>query len=424
MIDIDLLQVLKSRENFTKYRKFIKDHALAEDTQTILKDIGVYFDTYTSDNHIDWPKFSTWFRLVRHPGLKEEKYKIYQKVFDKLQHDSGGQVAADVVKHYVTLDYVTRILDIGNKIVDGDTHADLSVVGDLIDEYLKEIDAPDTEHKPVSTNLSDLLNACVRAEGVEWRLNELNVSVGPVHYGDLIIVGARPETGKTSFVTSEITYWASQIKDDRPIIILNNEERGDKIQLRAFQSATNKTVNELVADEAASMAEYESAVGGLERIKVIDVHGGTTRDIERIVKDNNPCVLVFNVLYKVGGIKDAQNDADRITKLAEWARTIGIRNNCIVILVVQADGSAEGQKWIHKDQLYGSKTGLQGEADVIVTIGATHDPSSMNTRYIHVPKNKLPGGPKSVATQKHGYFEVAFDGERGRYESGAGYKSI
>ena len=46
------------------------------------------------------------------------------------------------------------------------------------------------------------------------------------------------------------------------------------------------------------------------------------------------------------------------------------------------------------EQLYGSKTGIQGEADGIITIGRRD--SSSNERTVFVPKNKLPDGNNSM----------------------------
>jgi len=50
--------------------------------------------------------------------------------------------------------------------------------------------------------------------GLEWRLEELNLSLGPVNKGDLVLVAARPEVGKTTFLTSEISYMLSQTEGD------------------------------------------------------------------------------------------------------------------------------------------------------------------------------------------------------------------
>jgi replicative DNA helicase len=59
-----------------------------------------------------------------------------------------------------------------------------------------------------------------------------------------------------------------------------------------------------------------------------------------------------------------------------------------------------------------SKTGKQGAADIIVTIGAVNDPVLASSRYIGTTKNKrvrtgVPGSPMQ---------EVIFRGDKARYE--------
>ena len=66
------------------------------------------------------------------------------------------------------------------------------------------------------------------------------------------------------------------------------------------------------------------------------------------------------------------------------------------------------------NQLYGSKTWVQGEADAIVTIGRMHNDPIPDARYIYVPKNKLVGGEP---TKRNARWEVRIHPEIARYSS-------
>jgi replicative DNA helicase len=59
-----------------------------------------------------------------------------------------------------------------------------------------------------------------------------------------------------------------------------------------------------------------------------------------------------------------------------------------------------------------SRTGKQGAADVILTIGTVNEPGLENSRYFGTTKKKKArtGAPSSPRT------EVQFIGDRGRYE--------
>ena len=93
-----------------------------------------------------------------------------------------------------------------------------------------------------------------------------------------------------------------------------------------------------------------------------------------------------------------------------WARELA-KKYAPVITVHQADGSAEGVKWIDMSKLYGSKTGVQGEADAIITIGRL--PEEGNKRYLYVPKNKLDGNNQAM---RNGRFEIEIVPTLGRFK--------
>lgn len=403
--EIDLLSILGTRDGFEKYKGMVENHALTEQTQTILKDLGIYYKTFSVDE-VDWEQFSTWFRVNRHGRDKPEKLEPYKQIFDRLKDHEPDEQTEAIVNRFVEIGYAGKLLDVSARVVDGLDSLDSAVR--IVDEW--QTRQPVGEDSFVDSDIKKVLDRVVRKGGIEWRLEDLNVCVGPLHVGDLVVVAGYTEVGKTTFVTSEVTYFASQV--ERPILFLNNEEDGDKIVLRLYQSALNKTVAEIQHDDALAKSEYDSIVEG--RILVYDDAGLSVSRVEQIVRELNPQVIVFNVLDKVEGFsKESANEVDRQRRLAQWARGLAKRHG-IVIDVAQADGSTEGQKWVYKNQLYGSKVGVPAEADAIITIGQTDEEQ---TRYIHVPKNKLPGGPRSDESQRHGYIECRFDGSRGRYET-------
>ena len=125
---------------------------------------------------------------------------------------------------------------------------------------------------------------------------------------------------------------------------------------------------------------------------------------------------MFDQLDKVHGFSNEARDDLRIGKLYEWARDIA-KEYCPVIAVSQVDGSGEGEKWIHMNQLRGSKTDKIGEADAIITVGKSNEPGEDLKRFIHVPKNKLFGGKRSLEAHRHGAFELEIVPSIARYKS-------
>src|SRR4030095_9161126 len=100
---------------------------------------------------------------------------------------------------------------------------------------LPEATGIDEEFEFVTDDLEELLNKVVNEPGLNWRLKTLNKMLDPIRKGNFGFVFARPETGKTTFLCSEITHMASQLSDeDGPIIWIANEEPGENVKLRVY----------------------------------------------------------------------------------------------------------------------------------------------------------------------------------------------
>jgi len=411
-VDIDLLNTLRIKENYDRYIKYVKEYVLLSQTKIILDAFPQYFKFHPERTEIDWDQFGNWFGLVLHPNWKEDKLALYGAIFANLKVQP--KPSDSIIQHFIKLDYATRIQNVTKRIFEGDLKVDLALVSPIMDEYIQATGMEAAHGVFASTDLKQILDTYVRSTGLEWRLEDLNVSVGPLHTSDLVIIGARPETGKTSFLCSEFTFMVSQMAAGTSAVLFNNEERG-KLFLRLVEAATGKGIMDIAKDEKAALAAYTAAVGHIDRIRVVEPESGlSTTDIERVLKNGNYGLIGINVLDKVRGFDAEDNEVARLRALSIWARSIASRY-APVVAVQQADASAEGQRWLNKAQLYGSKTGMQGEGDVIIMIGC--EDAGSRDRFLSIGKNKLPGGPRTVPALRHGKFEVDFDPETGIYSS-------
>ena len=62
----------------------------------------------------------------------------------------------------------------------------------------------------------ELYNETIATPGLRWRLGSLNRMLGSLRKGDFGFIFARPETGKTTFLASEVTNFATQL--EQPIL--------------------------------------------------------------------------------------------------------------------------------------------------------------------------------------------------------------
>jgi replicative DNA helicase len=250
---------------------------------------------------------------------------------------------------------------------------------------------------------------CVAA-GFKWRLPWLNLSLGSLRKGDFGFFFARPETGKTTFLASEVSYFAEQT--DKPILWCNNEEGGDKVMLRCYQASLGVTTQDLFSDIQGNKERFQNLTGG--RIKIYDDAGMSRRSIEARCKELNPGLIILDQIDKIKGF-----DADRydlqMKAIYQWARELAKRYGP-VIAICQAGGTGEGKKWLTMIDVDSSHTAKQGEADYIVGIGKSNDEGMQEVRFLNISKNKLMGDEDTIPDLRHGKAEVLIKASIARYE--------
>ena len=280
---------------------------------------------------------------------------------------------------------------------------------DLFNEFEHQ-EVETDEIKPVTMNLKELYETQIKTPGLRWRVDWLNKSLGSLRKGDFGFIFARPETGKTTFLASEITNMVNQTDGD--ILWFNNEEQGNKVGIRVFQAALGLNIKELFTNDDIKQAKYEELTQ--DRIKILDFEDSSSKHrIEAVLKHYNPALIIFDQIDKIRGFKGERNDLE-LKQIYQWAREIA-KTYAPVIAVSQANGDAEGKLFLTMDMVDGSKTAKQGEADWILGIGKEQDNTS-RTRYFNISKNKLIGDSDTMPDLRHGSTQVLIKPEIARYE--------
>lgn len=261
----------------------------------------------------------------------------------------------------------------------------------------------------VTDNLDDIYESTSHTKGLRWRLNSLNKSVGSLRRGNFVVVFARVETGKTSFIASEVTHMA--IQAEGPILWVNNEQEGKAVKSRVYQASLGCTLAKLYSDRPRAYEEFIKRTGG--RIKLFDEATTSKNQIESLCKDLEPSLIIIDQIDKIKGFSDDRNDL-RLGKIYVWAREIS-KQYAPLIGICQASGEAEGRKWLTMDHMADSKTSKPAEADVIIGIGKTNDLGMEQIRFLNIIKNKLPGDSDGDQSMRHAKLQVRFDETIARY---------
>ena len=284
----------------------------------------------------------------------------------------------------------------------------------MLEASPEEVGNEDEDFEFVTDDLVELAAERRSVVGLRWRLRALNEALGSIRQGNFGFVFARPETGKTTFLASEVSFMATQIKDRDagPILWFNNEQVGNEVMLRIYQATLGIDNVNLFRDLEDNRRRYHATTGG--KIKLIDQASITWKQIEAICKKYKPSLVVFDQIDKIKGF-DADREDLRLGAIYIWARELA-KTYCPVIGVCQADGSGEGQRWLTMANVANAKTSKQAEADWILGIGKLNEAGYDNLRYLHLSKNKLWGDEDSKPELKHGRLEVLIEAEVGRYK--------
>ena len=417
-----MLRLLRTKEKYDKLIRSVPKHVLDEKSAIILDDFGKFFREFPDVVSIEEEPFWLWFRSFAHPKLNDEQRAFYKTFLAKVQEPVPEELESGLMARLVAADTASKLVTIVEKFNEGEEIDLGSAMRDIVERF--EMDCDRKVKTPwVQDDINDLLQDDADDRGFHWRLSEINASLRPLRPGDFGILAGRPDTGKTTFVTDQLTFFAAQVEElfpgqQRTILWFNNEGPGKRIVSRLYQSALNATMQDLVQRSQAGTIgqDYIAVTGGRpDIIRVFDVHDFWNHEVEDIIRTTPPAIIVFDMVdnIKFGG--GTNNNGTRTDQLLEamyqWARIIAVKHDCVVLATSQISADGENLAYPTLGMLKDSKTGKQGAADFILTIGYNQD--FPLTRYLGLTKNKLArvGGNKQLRA------ETNFDGNRGRYNS-------
>lgn len=344
----------------------------------------------------------------QYPALKADQLEAYSNIFQTLR---SQDVSDDMLLGLINkIKARNKALEIGMVALDvSEGKAEPEKLSKLLSSF-------EEAQKPLEDVSDDLYVSTFRKimesrnehPGLKWRLSTLNKMMGPLRKGNFIKFFARPETGKTTLLASEVTYMGEQLTVDNPAVWFNNEEERDKVWSRIMQGALGIKRIDFERDPDKYDAEFQELLGG--KLYLVDDGLLSKAKVERICAKVNPGLIVFDQIGKITGF-DADREDLHQGKIYQWGRALAKKYGP-VIAVGQADGTGEGIKWLTMSHIANAKTAIQAECDAILGIGKSHKDGEEFVRYLHMSKNKL--DPEDEA-MRHGKAAVIILPQEGRY---------
>ena len=334
--------------------------------------------------------------------------EFYKELFVKIRREQpmSAEIAKEVMSKLFQKVVGEEVVNIGFDYVNGEDHT-LEPLRKLINDYQDDF-MPNLKVEWGDITIDTLLQA--NNVQAKWKFNipSLQRKVEGVSDGHLVIVGARPNTGKTSFHASLVASDGGFAHQGAKCIVLCNEESYDRVGARYLSAASDMSMDEVRGNYALAATRYKPVY---DNIKIKDSTGKDMNWVEAVVKGYKPDVLVLDMGDKFASKGNGDSHV-YLKDAAIHARNIAKQYGCAVIWMSQLSADAEGKVYVDQSMMEGSKTGKAAEADLMVLIsrnkiveGADEQDTQ---RHLNIAKNKLTGG-------WHGVVHCELDGDRARY---------
>lgn len=406
MMELALIKTLLNRDFYNQHKGIrCPDSIFTKDVRKIKQALDAAMQAYDGDLTVqDLQAAFTATNQSMTTATKTAYDDLFQRITKSEQ--IKPEIAEDVLAKLFQQHVGDRVANLGFDFVNGTVNS-LEPLRRLLEDY-KDDFTPNLRIDWDDISIDTLLAA--NDLQTQWKFNipSLRRKVEGVSGGHLLLVGARPNTGKTSFHASLIAGADGWARQGAKCIVLCNEESYERVGARYLSAATNMTMDEVRENVALARSRYEPV---RENIRIKDSTNKDMNWVEAVVKNEKPDIVVLDM-----GDKFATKNSDKsdvyLKDAAIHARNIAKQYKCCVIWMSQLSAVAEGKVFVDQSMMEGSKTGKAAEADLMVLISknpVVEGAEEADTqRHLNIAKNKLKGG-------YHGVIHCELDGGRSLY---------
>lgn len=418
-MDCVLARALCNKKRCSQLLPYVPKEMIAPDVNAFVQWLNVYWATYPEHDVVNFDAFDSMVNL-RGGNLTPEDKAALRSIVSQVKGVDEAAVNG-IVSTLHELAYSGQAAKLLAQYQEGD---EIDLKGEmqrLHRQFLEGVKVQDELLQWENRSLDDVFAANEEGKGLKLRfLPELNRSVRALRGGDTVAVAAPVDAGKTSLLACIAADFANQMHTDhelvgdRCILWLVNESLAVRTVPRIYQAATRLTPIQMrqLHREGKFLPLYTSKVGRMDRIRVKDAHSITMSQIQTLLEEMRPAVLIVDM---VANIRGGTMETEHQNLEAKWQelRVLGCEYDCLVLGTMQF--SAEGYDLLYPPltALKQSKIGVQGALDLAIFMGKLNNDTE-GRRGISTPKNKCPvSGVPSI-----NQFEVIFDAQKCQFDSG------
>ena len=391
MIEKELINLLLKKDFYEENKGRVTKEMFTNGTGNLYETISRAHDD--SEKDLSLEEVSTLHTEVYNPALTRTAKENFSSLINEIKEQEipNKKIAGNILKAMHKRNIAQQIAVAATEIYNGKDQ-DLSFIQSFIDQS-NETDKQQYDY--VTSDITNLIDSL--KDNTKWKFNltPLKEKVNGVGEGNLLVIFARPESGKTAFwvnLVSGIDGFASQ---GAKVCALINEEPAIRTQMRLINAHTGMTFEEIREDTKKAKEKWSEISNN---IKILDTVDWSLEQVDSFVAKEKPDVVIIDQLDKVYVSGNFSRTDERLRAIYTGAREIAKRRNCCVIAISQASADASGKLDITFDMMENSKTGKAAEADVIIGVGFRNKLDiDQDVRSIAVSKNKITGWHGQIA---------------------------
>jgi len=407
-MELSLVRSLMDKSFYEEHRGArCPDRLFSKDVRKIKQAIDSAMDRY--ERTVSPDEIEALF-MSNNPTMTTAQKQAYSSLFNQIKKEQpmGSDVAQEVLSKLFQQVIGEDIANLGFDYVNG-TKASLEPLRLLLEQYGDDF-TPNLNVEWDDIDIETLLSRNDLEARWTFNIPSLARKVEGVNDGHLIEIGARPNTGKTSFHASLIAAPGGFAHQGANCIILCNEEGYHRVGARYLTAATGMTMQEIKNNPSKARDIYAPVK---ERIKIKDATGRDMSWVESICKSYKPDIVILDMGDKFARTAGFARADEALKANAIHARQIAKQHECAVFYMSQLSADAEGKVLLNQSMMEGSRTGKAAEADLMVLIAKNPVVDGQDEedtqRHLNVVKNKLTGW--------HGVVHCELEYKTARYEA-------
>ena len=335
--------------------------------------------------------------MSNNPSMTTAQKQAYSSLFHQIKKEQplGTDIAQEVLSKLFQQVVGEDIANLGFDYVNG-AKSSLEPLRNILEHYGDDF-TPNLNIEWDDIDLDTLLAKNDLEARWTFNIPSLTRKVEGVNAGHLIEIGARPNTGKTSFHASLIASPNGFAHQGANCIILCNEEGYHRVGARYLTASTGMEMKEIKANPAKARDLYAPVK---DRIKIKDATGRDMAWVESVCKAYKPDVVLLDMGDKFARTGGFARQDEALKANAVHARQIAKQHECAVFYMSQLSAEAEGKVILNQAMMEGSRTGKAAEADLMILIAKNPQVEGQDEedtqRHLNVVKNKLTGWHGSV----------------------------